>query len=604
VLTTPIPVIGPLLMAALLAALNRRVPRPVAMLLAILTSAGVGLVAISLVVNSRYDPIVYWFGGWEPRNRAAIGICFVVDNAGAMLVLLAAILTTASLVFSWCYFDTAGTLFQVLMLVFLGAMSGFALTGDLFNLFVFFELMSVSAFALCGYKSESPGPLQGALNFAVTNTVGAFLGLSGIALLYGRTGALNMAQIGRTLEGAADPLVLVAFTFLVCGFFVKAAVVPFHFWLADAHAVAPAPVCVLFSGIMVELGLYAVARIYWAVFSGVMGPFEGHLRNLLAGFGAVTAVAGALMCYAQRHLKRLLAFSTVSHIGLMLLGISLLTPEGLAGASIYAMGHAMIKGGLFLAAGILLHRTGTVDEIELTARIRHLRWTGALFFLGAAGLAGVPPFGTFWGENMMDASAAGLGYGWMGFVFFLAAGVTAAAVFRFGGRVFLRWGPPAEEFPESGSRVPEKRDTAGGHWHTPGSMYVPAAGLMILGAMVGLAPGLTGAAESAALHLENRPAYAARVLDRLTPYPPTVHDQPATGGDLRRALGTVLSAMLLAGVTLGSARVRRTVGRNRALAALVKSVRDLHSGVIPDYVTWLIAGVAVFGAAVLLTMRR
>src|SRR6185369_8985389 len=99
------------------------------------------------------------------------------------------------------------------------------------------------------YKSEQPGPLQGALNFAVTNTIGAFLVLTGIALLYGRTGALNMAQIGRTLGSQADPLVLAAFTFLTCGFFVKAAVLPFHFWLADAHAVAPAPVCVLFSGI-------------------------------------------------------------------------------------------------------------------------------------------------------------------------------------------------------------------------------------------------------------------------------------------------------------------------------------------------------------------
>lgn len=331
-LTPPIPVALPLLVAALLAALNRLLPRWLASTLAILTSAAVGCVAVSMLVYSRLDPIVYWFGGWVPRRGAALGIGFVIDGPGAMLVLLASILVTASLVFSTRYFDTVGTLFPSLMLIFLAAMSGFSQTGDLFNLFVFFELMSAAAFALCGYKSEEPGPLQGALNFAVTNTVGAFLILSGIGLIYGRTGALNMAQIGRALGNRADALTLVALAFIACGFLVKAAIVPFHFWLADAHAVAPAPVCVLFSGVMVELGLYAVTRVYWACFSGILEPRQGALRNLLLVFGVATALLGAVMCYAQRHLKRMLAFSTISHMGAMLLGVALLAPRGLAGA--------------------------------------------------------------------------------------------------------------------------------------------------------------------------------------------------------------------------------------------------------------------------------
>ncbi len=589
-------------MAALLAALHGRVGRNLAMALAIVTSVAVTLVAISLVVNSRYDPIVYWFGGWVPRGGTALGVCLVVDNAGAMLVLLTGILVTAALVFSWCYFDTAGTLFPVLLLVFLGAVSGFSLTGDLFNLFVFFELMSVSAFALCAYKSEAPGPLAGALNFAVTNTLGAFLVLCGIALLYGRTGALNMAQLGRTIGAGLDPLVLTAFVFLASGFFIKAAIVPFHFWLADAHTVAPAPVCVLFSGIMVELGLFAVVRIYWTVFSGAMGPGQNQLRNILVTFGVVTALIGAVMCYAQRHLKRMLAFSTISHMGLMLLGAALLTPEGLAGASIYAMGHAMIKGGLFLGAGILLHRTGTMDEVELTARVRHLRWTGAVFILGAAGLAGLPPFGTFWGENMMTASAWNLGYHKLEWVFLLGGGVTAAAVFRFAGHIFLRWGPAGEEVKVRGQKIPDKRDTEGGHWHTPGSMYLPAALLIIMGVLVGLAPRLTGAAESAAIHMQDRVAYAQRVLDLLTPYPPTVHDQPATGADIRRALLTVIGAGCLAALSLGSARARRVLRRSQFMVSAVGGLRHLHSGIIPDYVTWLVFGVAAFGVSVFLWM--
>ncbi len=434
----PLPVALPLFMAALLAALNRRIPGRVANGLAILTAAMTGYTAAALLLGG---PRVYWFSGWAVYSGKAIGISFAIDQAGTAMAVMAGLLMVAALVFSSRYFDTVGTLYPSLMLVFLAAMEGFGETGDLFNLFVFFELMSAAAVALCGYKSEQAGPLQGALNFAVTNATGAFLVLSGLGLLYGKTGALNMAEIGRRLAaGTPDALVIGAFTMIVCGFLVKAAVAPFHFWLADAHAVAPAPVCVLFSGVMVELGLYAVVRIYWAVFSGVLAAHQGDLRNLLAAFGVLTAVGGAAMCYAQRHLKRLLAFSTISHMGVMLMGAALLTRSGLAGAGIYAISHGLLKGGLFLAAGIVLHRTGTVDELELR-RMRHgIRWTAVWFFVGAAGLAEAPPFGTFRGEALMAASAKALGYGWLEWVKFGAAAVTAGAICRFAAGSLLCWG--------------------------------------------------------------------------------------------------------------------------------------------------------------------
>ncbi len=601
-LTPPIPVVLPLFVAALLAALNRRIPRAVSSAIGILTAFAVVCVAVAMAVYTRDDSIVvYWFGGWTPRAHQAIGIAFVIDTTGAMLVLVAGVLVTASLLFSSRYFDSAGTLFHSLMLAFLGAISGFCLTGDLFNLFVFFELMSAAAFALCGYHSEEPGPLEGALNFAVTNAIGAFLVLCGIGLLYGRTGALNLAQIGRRLAGPPDALVVAALAFIVCGFFVKAAIVPFHFWLADAHTVAPPPVCVLFSGIMVELGLYAVARIYWSVFSGVMAPDANGLRNLLAGFGAATAILGAVMCYAQRHFKRLLAFSTISHMGVVLLGIALLTPAALGGAALYVVGHAMVKGSLFLAAGIVLHRAGTVDELELlAARPRRIRATGILVLAGAAGLAGVPPFGTFWGELMIGSSAHSLGYRFIEPVVLLAEAVTAAAVIRFAARGIFHWGPGVEAFTEPGSEIPEPPEESAGHRHTPPAMALPAGGLLLLGALAGIAPRLTGAAEAAAIHLQDRAAYAARVLDLLTPYPPIVHDLPTTATDLARAFAVLLAAALLAAGTLGSPLLRRAAS---PLKPVLKPLRDLHSGLIPDYVAWLVFGVAVFGTALTFLAR-
>src|SRR6185503_16504555 len=164
--------------------------------------------------------LVTWLGGWNPRpGGIAVGIDLAVDPFGAALALLAAVLVTAALVFAWHFFEAVGPTFHALILVFLGALIGLALTGDLFNMFVFFELMSVSAYALTAYRIERAASLQGALTFAVTNSVGAVMILFGIALLYGRTGALNLAQVGEALASRpSDGLVVRAFALITGGF--------------------------------------------------------------------------------------------------------------------------------------------------------------------------------------------------------------------------------------------------------------------------------------------------------------------------------------------------------------------------------------------------
>jgi multicomponent Na+:H+ antiporter subunit D len=209
-----LPVVIPLIAAAALTFLGHHWGRRASDISAIAVAALNVLCTLRILSATLHMPLVYGFGNWFPRGGFPLGIGFVIDEVGAAFAALASVLAFAGLVFSWRIFEETENYFQPLMLVFLAAMCGFCYTGDVFNLFVFFELMSASAFALCGLKTKEAAPLQGAYNFAVTNTIGAILILNGIALLYARTGALNMAAIGRSLGHHADALVLVSFALI------------------------------------------------------------------------------------------------------------------------------------------------------------------------------------------------------------------------------------------------------------------------------------------------------------------------------------------------------------------------------------------------------
>ena len=205
------PVALPLVGAAFVAATDDWTPQAVKEIPAMVIAAATAVISTILLVQSQHADLVHWFGGWHPRHGLALGIGFVAGPIGTGMAALVGVLVTASLVFSWRYMEEASRIYRVLMLVFLGGMSGFALSGDLFNMFVWFEVMGVAAYALCGSMVEEVGPLQGALNFAITNTIGAYMVLFGIALVYARTGSLNLAQIGRTFgHHPPDGLTVVA----------------------------------------------------------------------------------------------------------------------------------------------------------------------------------------------------------------------------------------------------------------------------------------------------------------------------------------------------------------------------------------------------------
>lgn len=594
-----LPVVIPLFTAALIAALSKLLPPRVALALSLFSAAAATAASAFLVEASIPTTLVYWFGGWSAHGGKTLGISFAIDPIGAGLAAFAGLLTFLALLFSAQYFDTAQNYFYGLTLAFLAGMSGFTLTGDMFNLFVFFELMSAAAFALCAQKTEDPSSLQGSLNFAVTNTIGAYFVLTGIGMLYARTSALNMAQMGRTLAAEpADALVLAAFAFVVCGYLIKAAVVPFHFWLADAHAVAPTPICVLFSGVMVEMGLYAVARIYWAVFAPSLDRFLPGLRLLFVSVGLATAVVAGIECYSQRNLKRLLAFSTISHMGVMTTGVGLFTVTGLAGAAIYALGHGLVKGSLFLATGILLHRAKTVDEAELHGQGRKMKWAGVVFFLGAAGLAGIFPSGLSIGGDLVDDSAKAIGFEWQRWVSFFAAGITAAAVLRAAVRVFLGWGTRAQHGGGSAPKEEEKPETKGGHQRTPVWMWAPAIAMVLGGLLIGFAPGLKQSTLEAASRFEDSGGYAARVLEGMPVRAPAPNqqtpEQPFIG------ILVLAAAVLVASAHVKSHPFRESV---KPIIAPLEALHRLHSGHVGDYVAFLTFGIAAFGLVCLFALQ-
>jgi len=581
----------PLACAALLAALAEKIPRTVADLLALTVAAANTALCALLFRETRSGPVVYWFGGIRPRQGVSLGIDFAIDRIGAGLATLSAVLIFSALLFAARYFDKPQASFQALLLVFLAALCGFSLTGDLFDLFVFFELMSATAVGLCAYKSREVGPLQGAINFAVTNTAGAFITLTGIALLYARTGALNLSQISRMLAGRHDALVLVGFAFVCLGFLVKAAIVPFHFWLADAHASAPTPVCIIFSGAMVEAGLYAVARLHGALFAT---PLPGFRPALLA-LGAITCVVGAAMCYAQRHLKRLLAFSTIAHAGAILCGIALLTPEGYAGAALYVAGHGAIKAGLFLCVGMLLHRLHSVDELVLHGRGQGLPWLGALFAALGLLLAGTPPTAMFLGESMLHHALREHAVARLALA--IASIVTAAAVLRACGRIFLGWGPREPDAPGGGESDEEPETVPA---RIPWSMWA-AATLLLAGA---IASGFLSRQQASkeAMRMLDPHAFATQVLDGAAPSNPEAATPEPLGPALWHSAGTAAGALALAGLTLGRKRLPGAL--RRACAGVwepfASALRGLHTGEVGDQVAWLAFGAAILCGAMAL----
>ncbi len=585
----PMPVAGPLLIAGLLLAFGRLLPRRGPDVVAILTVLAAAATCVVLLLHATAHPLVLWFGGWTPKPGLVLGIAFAVDQpGGAMAVFICALFAT-TLLFAWGYFDEVHAHFHVLMLLFLAGMVGFCLTHDLFNLFVWFEVMSVAAFALTGYELRSSA-LEGALNFTIVNTIGSYCILGGIGLIYSVGGALDFSALGAAVaRSPQQPVIGAAFVLIAAGLLVKGAQVPFQFWLADAHAVAPSPVSVIFSGAMVSIALFGLARLGWTIF--IPSPVVvAVIRHLLLGLGAASAIVGGIMALTQRHLKRMLAFSTISHAGILLVGFSLLGQGSLAGLLVYLVGHGLVKASLFMVAGILLATRASIDELELRGLGGEVWPAGIAMGLGGLLLAGMPLGLMDRGFGLIGNDVWGARQAWVLVPVLVGSALTGAAVLRATGRIFLGWGEAIDE-EEAQAPTEEEQEKA----DRPLWLMMTPVVVLLLPALVAM-PQVAPFAMHAAAQMTH-PETAA-ILGQPVSIPSVAAAVRPAQAPWWLSWSSLAAALLIAGYQLGHQRLPRPAVRALDLVgkAIAGPIETLHSGLVADYVTWLVMGLALFCA--------
>jgi multicomponent Na+:H+ antiporter subunit D len=574
-------------------------------------SAAVGVAAAAtvvvlggvLAVAGTETPIVHWVGGWQPREGAVIGVALVADGLTAGFVSFAGVAVGSALWHAIGSYHRTDGLFEVLTLLLLVAFNGFVLSADLFSMFVFIELLGITVYALTASKVDDVAAVPGALNIAVTSTIGAVLFLSGATLVYGATGTPNLGLAGERLAaGALTPSVAVGVGLLVAGLAVKAGLAPFHFGHLDSHTVARVPHAGLFGAITVPAGLYGLARVQTLVVPGLGDA--AALRPLLLGAAVLTAVVGGVLCLAQTHLKRLLACSSLAHVGIAAAGIALAVPAGLAGTAVYVAGHGSLKLGLFLAVGVVLHRLGSVEVGELVGRAGGARLASVLLLVGGPLLAGMPPSGLFAGKAIIAEAASDAGVGWVVPVLYLVAAATGVALVR--AAVHLWWGWPLA--PDRVGRIGEGSPETDGSSDEERPAFVLVPPLLVLGSVaVLLAPGLLGGVGVATTTFTDPAAHLAALGSSLpsgsigTLGPPVGELEVWKRSSL--AWGTGAAALsVVAGVATARWGRREANGLLATIGHPARFLRELHSGHIGDYTAWATLGAGATCAWVLFSL--
>ncbi len=437
---TPLPVLLPLLGAAAALLVGGRHPGT-QRVLSILVLTAVLAVSVALLVLADSDGAAsVSVGGWP----VPLGIVLVVDRLSALMLVVAATVALGVLVFAVGQGAADGdeetpiSIFHPTFLVLIAGVANAFLAGDLFNLYVGFEILLTASYVLLTLGGSAPR-IRAGITYIVVSLLSSLLFLAAIALVYAATGTVNLAQLAVRLQDLPDGTQLLLQSMLLIAFCIKAAVFPLSAWLPDSYPTAPAPVTAVFAGLLTKVGVYAIIRTQTLLFPG------GALDQVLMWAALATMLIGILGAVAQTDIRRILSFTLVSHIGYMIFGISLASQAGLAGAIFYVVHHIAIQTTLFLVAGLVERQGGSTSVDRLGGLALASPLLAILYFVPAMNLAGIPPFSGFIGKlGLLQAGIAD--GGWQPVVLVAGGAVTSLLTLLAISRVWNRafWRPPAQ----------------------------------------------------------------------------------------------------------------------------------------------------------------
>ena len=439
-----VPILLPLL-AAILQLLTSRHGIRFQRALGLLSTLALIPICITLLTSTLDGSYqVYALGDWP----APFGIVLVLDRLSALLLLLTSGLALFSLIYALNGFDQAGKHFHVLFQMQLMGLNGAFLTGDLFNLFVFFEILLIASYGLL-LHGGGPQRSRAGIQYVVLNLAGSALFLIAIGTLYGTVGTLNIADLAVKVAGAGEEqhmLIHISALLLLTVFGLKAALLPLYFWLPGAYSAASAPVAALFA-IMTKVGVYSIIRVFTVVFGIEAGQLANVIEPWLLPAGLATLALGVFGVLASRCLRTQAAYFVVTSVGTMLAGVGLFSVVGL-GAALYYLPHStVVTASLFLLADMIASQRGkTGSMIEPTTAVSQPLLLGTLFFIAGAAVLGLPPLSGFIGKLLLlQASQHATLMAWFWAAILISSLLGLIALSRTGSTVFFKTQAPASE---------------------------------------------------------------------------------------------------------------------------------------------------------------
>lgn len=519
----PLPVLLPLVGAGLaLVVRNRtRLQRTVSVVTMALVLAISGVL---LWGADRLGTQVVHVGGWVPPQ----GVTLVVDRLSALMVVVAVVVTSGVLLYAIgqgrgamdresgaARGDRASItsapvpIFHPTLLVLLAGVSTTFVSGDLFHMYVGFEMLLAASFVLLTLGG-SADRVRAGVSYVFVSLVSSAIFLIALAMVYAATGTVNLAQLSVRLGEIPPGTSLLLQLLLLTGFAVKAAVFPMSGWLPDAYPTAPAPVTAVFAGLLTKVGVYAMIRTQTLLFPG------SPLQSLLLWAALLTMVVGILGAVAQDDIKRMLSFTLVSHIGYMVLGIALGSATGLSAAIFYVAHHITIQTTLFLVAGLIERRGGTTSMARLGGLARMSPLLAVLFFLPAFNLGGIPPFSGFLAKVGLMQAGAQQG-GWLVMVLLAGSVLTSLLTLYAVSRVWTRafWRTPSVAPVVAENRLERRYERR--YAMAPG-VVLPTAALVLVGVGLTVVAGpLFGITDRAAADLLAPAGYVRAVFGDVVP---------------------------------------------------------------------------------------